>query len=306
VLPNVLAFDLNPIVPFLSPIVSVIAACAAALVARFAWLQKHAEMRRTLRNQMSDAVSRTYTAERELADIEAELANDQATEKKRAHLRSKRTIIKDQCYLTTHQAAYVLQESLEREKRKKLHSMSTTEQNERKELIEKLLKEFRFSHVEYAAIARGFEMGGDPQAPDYWQLALDASDGLAQALYRREYSKFLFSANNLKEGREQFQETINSLNTLKKSVVSNTDNYLWELMWTYFEWAKQENKKAPEENKASTYLDKAEETIGQLRNVEKKNNAREILNEQRASISPDKPLRRESQASSSVPRSARS
>ena len=58
-----------------------------------------------------------------------------------------------------------------------------------------------------------------------------------------------------------------------------------------FEWARLENKKAPKGNKASRYLDEAEKTIEKTSNEEKKNNAREILCEKRASILPGKPLR---------------
>jgi len=286
-LPNILAAGTghNAIVPVLSLIVSVVAVVIAVSAARFTWLQKQTEMRRALRNQMSDAVSRTYIAEKELLDIEAELhlLPRGEVEKKRIYLRSKRIVIRDQCYLVTHQAAYVLQESLGR---KKLHSMCMTE---RKTLLEKLLKEFRFSHVEYAAIARGLDMGGDPQAPVYWNLVLEASSDLAQALYRREYSKFLFSTNDLIEGRKQFQETVDSLNALN-SLVGNTDRYLWELMWTYFEWARQEKKKASERKNADTQFRLAVEIIGKFHSKEKKSAAWEIVKEQWTIIFPGEDL----------------
>ena len=263
-LPIILATgaDQNPIVPFLAPSVSVVAAIVAVIAARFAWLQKQTEMWRALRSQMSDAVSKTYLAEKELLDIEAELDLMQSgeAEKKRKYLRSKRIVSEDQCYLIAHQAAYLLQESLGG---KKIHLISKAQR-------EKLPKRFHFGHMEYAAIARSFGMRRDPQARDYWKLVLEESSDLPQALYRREFSKFLFSTNAFPEGRDEFRRTLEAL-------VGKSDNYLWQRIWTYFEWTRQEKKKACDREKAYRCFKEAVEIIKQLGNEEMKNTAREII-----------------------------
>ena len=124
-------------------------------------------------------------------------------------------------------------------------------------------------------------MAGDPQAKFYWDIALKASSDLPQILYRRELGKFLFSTNAMDLGRGEFKKAVNSL-------VGNTDSYRWELMWTYFEWARQEMKKASDGEEAYRYFISALKVIKELRDEERKKNAQQIIKEQWDSLFPDK------------------
>jgi tetratricopeptide (TPR) repeat protein len=195
------------------------------LISYITWKQKDKEAKRTIRNQLTDAVSKLDGAMAEWDKLIFESAGQQLD----SYYFGKRSYLNGQKRFLARQTLFLL------------------------EHIPELVSDF-----EYNRIADAFSSIGDYEEsnPLYQKAIAIATSPAYKSASIRGYAKSLFNQNKLAEGRDKFREALNLIN-------EHSDFQLYIKGETYRRWAALEMDYQEFES-ANSLLDKAKDLCSRI------------------------------------------